>query len=161
MIRRPPRSTRTDTLFPSTTLFRSMDCFDILADVQPGAAVFLGDRQPEQAHVANFGQYVSRDYVAFDDALFGRKQPFAHIAFELLDELVEDVGVHAGVAHGLFLRWGRRGRRAPTPRRRVRSWGGRRGSARRRSPRRSILRVSSSSGSGAAWKRAGFRSCAR
>src|SRR3546814_3831054 len=25
MIRRPPRSTRTDTLFPSTTLFRSID----------------------------------------------------------------------------------------------------------------------------------------
>src|SRR3546814_3562394 len=25
MIRRPPRSTRTDTLFPSTTLFRSRD----------------------------------------------------------------------------------------------------------------------------------------
>src|SRR3546814_8243499 len=25
MIRRPPRSTRTDTLFPSTTLFRSVD----------------------------------------------------------------------------------------------------------------------------------------
>src|SRR3546814_5110658 len=25
MIRRPPRSTRTDTLFPSTTLFRSAD----------------------------------------------------------------------------------------------------------------------------------------
>src|SRR3546814_8243341 len=26
MIRRPPRSTRTDTLFPYTTLFRSADC---------------------------------------------------------------------------------------------------------------------------------------
>src|SRR3546814_11217259 len=26
MIRRPPRSTRTDTLFPYTTLFRSSDC---------------------------------------------------------------------------------------------------------------------------------------
>src|SRR3546814_3476596 len=26
MIRRPPRSTRTDTLFPYTTLFRSTDC---------------------------------------------------------------------------------------------------------------------------------------
>src|SRR3546814_4595476 len=26
MIRRPPRSTRTDTLFPYTTLFRSVDC---------------------------------------------------------------------------------------------------------------------------------------
>src|SRR3546814_14722210 len=28
MIRRPPRSTRTDTLFPYTTLFRSWRCFD-------------------------------------------------------------------------------------------------------------------------------------
>src|SRR3546814_8591084 len=28
MIRRPPRSTRTDTLFPYTTLFRSRDCRD-------------------------------------------------------------------------------------------------------------------------------------
>src|SRR3546814_17292720 len=27
MIRRPPRSTRTDTLFPYTTLFRSIDTF--------------------------------------------------------------------------------------------------------------------------------------
>src|SRR3546814_18109449 len=27
MIRRPPRSTRTDTLFPYTTLFRSKDAF--------------------------------------------------------------------------------------------------------------------------------------
>src|SRR3546814_14880611 len=27
MIRRPPRSTRTDTLFPYTTLFRSLFCF--------------------------------------------------------------------------------------------------------------------------------------
>src|SRR3546814_4745789 len=27
MIRRPPRSTRTDTLFPYTTLFRSADAF--------------------------------------------------------------------------------------------------------------------------------------
>src|SRR3546814_2820033 len=26
MIRRPPRSTRTDTLFPYTTLFRSLEC---------------------------------------------------------------------------------------------------------------------------------------
>src|SRR3546814_11312563 len=28
MIRRPPRSTRTDTLFPYTTLFRSVDEFE-------------------------------------------------------------------------------------------------------------------------------------
>src|SRR3546814_6999015 len=29
MIRRPPRSTRTDTLFPYTTLFRSQDILDL------------------------------------------------------------------------------------------------------------------------------------
>src|SRR3546814_16099393 len=28
MIRRPPRSTRTDTLFPYTTLFRSMEAYE-------------------------------------------------------------------------------------------------------------------------------------
>src|SRR3546814_19456766 len=38
MIRRPPRSTRTDTLFPYTTLFRSISGFAVLAD-QPAAAV--------------------------------------------------------------------------------------------------------------------------
>src|SRR3546814_9000390 len=31
MIRRPPRSTRTDTLFPYTTLFRSLHCSACLA----------------------------------------------------------------------------------------------------------------------------------
>src|SRR3546814_1444427 len=33
MIRRPPRSTRTDTLFPYTTLFRSRNCFRVGAVV--------------------------------------------------------------------------------------------------------------------------------
>src|SRR3546814_4042025 len=35
MIRRPPRSTRTDTLFPYTTLFRSLD--EALDDILVGA----------------------------------------------------------------------------------------------------------------------------
>src|SRR3546814_17512916 len=38
MIRRPPRSTRTDTLFPYTTLFRSLDLrvlgLDLLAELR-------------------------------------------------------------------------------------------------------------------------------
>src|SRR3546814_5861882 len=33
MIRRPPRSTRTDTLFPYTTLFRSADIFNRVLDL--------------------------------------------------------------------------------------------------------------------------------
>src|SRR3546814_19502633 len=36
MIRRPPRSTRTDTLFPYTTLFRSEDLDPISASVTAG-----------------------------------------------------------------------------------------------------------------------------
>src|SRR3546814_12093237 len=36
MRRRPPRSTRTDTLFPYTTLFRSIDEADAGAYVEPG-----------------------------------------------------------------------------------------------------------------------------
>src|SRR3546814_7815461 len=35
MIRRPPRSTRTDTLFPYTTLFRSDDLDEIIGWLRP------------------------------------------------------------------------------------------------------------------------------
>src|SRR3546814_16971596 len=34
MIRRPPRSTRTDTLFPYTTLFRSLDALDVTVHIE-------------------------------------------------------------------------------------------------------------------------------
>src|SRR3546814_4227879 len=40
MIRRPPRSTRTDTLFPYTTLFRSID--DVTSLIVDGANGILG-----------------------------------------------------------------------------------------------------------------------
>src|SRR3546814_2323780 len=55
MIRRPPRSTRTDTLFPYTTLFRSHGSIDIVnedkigeAVVRVGIVTLLGHR-PEAA----------------------------------------------------------------------------------------------------------------
>src|SRR3546814_20292372 len=40
MIRRPPRSTRTDTLFPYTTLFRSRINVDFPAPLRPIKAIF-------------------------------------------------------------------------------------------------------------------------
>src|SRR3546814_6987957 len=40
MIRRPPRSTRTDTLFPYTTLFRSIN--DLLPETLGGSADLTG-----------------------------------------------------------------------------------------------------------------------
>src|SRR3546814_1138759 len=41
MIRRPPRSTRTDTLFPYTTLFRSFDKVAAEIAALPGQTGFL------------------------------------------------------------------------------------------------------------------------
>src|SRR3546814_5744781 len=39
MIRRPPRSTRTDTLFPYTTLFRSEPTFQIVIPAKAGMTI--------------------------------------------------------------------------------------------------------------------------
>src|SRR3546814_14357447 len=46
MIRRPPRSTRTDTLFPYTTLFRSVE-LGLVGGVQAQFAVGAGELQQE------------------------------------------------------------------------------------------------------------------
>src|SRR3546814_1510219 len=45
MIRRPPRSTRTDTLFPYTTLFRSLEDRQV-GERDPHPVRQLGKRQP-------------------------------------------------------------------------------------------------------------------
>src|SRR3546814_8052823 len=57
MIRRPPRSTRTDTLFPYTTLFRSIAGADLRNSVDhaqppPRRLPFRMHRQPEQRPAA-------------------------------------------------------------------------------------------------------------
>src|SRR3546814_3646609 len=53
MIRRPPRSTRTDTLFPYTTLFRSAD---EVADVADGDRIDAGEGLVEQDEVRTGGK---------------------------------------------------------------------------------------------------------
>src|SRR3546814_12995722 len=50
MIRRPPRSTRTDTLFPDTTLFRSLALY-LWRSSRPHAAIV--GRVPETGHFRN------------------------------------------------------------------------------------------------------------
>src|SRR3546814_15908338 len=42
MLRRPPRSTRTDTLFPYTTLFRSLRGITVLFQIVVDAPVVVG-----------------------------------------------------------------------------------------------------------------------
>src|SRR3546814_5239570 len=68
MIRRPPRSTRTDTLFPYTTLFRSRDQSDFGRDYSDGA---------EFRHFSYEGQSCQRKRCAHETdraALAGKSQ---------------------------------------------------------------------------------------
>src|SRR3546814_14307737 len=58
MIRRPPRSTRTDTLFPYTTLFRSL--LEIREKNGPDAVYWMGGSKH-----SNEGAYIYRKFTAF------------------------------------------------------------------------------------------------
>src|SRR3546814_9587995 len=77
MIRRPPRSTRTDTLFPYTTLFRSVDRYD--RSVPALARQFIGidiveDREQVGTQVLNLAPVMDideRPFKAFLDQVAG------------------------------------------------------------------------------------------
>src|SRR3546814_14203393 len=61
MIRRPPRSTRTDTLFPYTTLFRSYLLADIDIIARNDARPRAGDRELSRAFLRReFGERLDR-----------------------------------------------------------------------------------------------------
>src|SRR3546814_4784205 len=64
MIRRPPRSTRTDTLFPYTTLFRSAKVIQ-----QPPF-----ERTQQRFQRATFGQGQQRGGVVIEDGGMGRSE---------------------------------------------------------------------------------------
>src|SRR3546814_12791437 len=55
MILRPPRSTRTDTLFPYTTLFRSRRQRPVPAGHAPARARLAGEGAPERARSRHLG----------------------------------------------------------------------------------------------------------
>src|SRR3546814_1739937 len=70
MIRRPPRSTRTDTLFPYTTLFRSLYLADplagdveLLADLLEGVVGVHVDRSEE--HTSELQSLMRISYAVF------------------------------------------------------------------------------------------------
>src|SRR3546814_17114889 len=67
MIRRPPRSTRTDTLFPYTTLFRSGKGFDLLPRPQAGGLFYdiVGDPHYEGGLEYLHGVWADDSFHAF------------------------------------------------------------------------------------------------
>src|SRR3546814_1057156 len=73
MRRRPPRSTRTDTLFPYTTLFRSRRQVDFGAGVQggwhmPGFGQLGRQRHGEAAGMGSGDQFLRIDALAVAEA---------------------------------------------------------------------------------------------
>src|SRR3546814_15674487 len=77
MIRRPPRSTRTDTLFPYTTLFRSEDRFTV-GDLMMAAVLRELHHTDLLAGHASLAAYLARCEArpAFQRALAAQLAPF-------------------------------------------------------------------------------------
>src|SRR3546814_19406153 len=69
MIRRPPRSTRTDTLFPYTTLFRSVGTQDFLLCV---VDLLLRPRHVHAENLRRIEQALGVVFKAEDRGAFGR-----------------------------------------------------------------------------------------
>src|SRR3546814_13245105 len=105
MIRRPPRSTRTDTLFPYTTLFRSLD--ELLDLVEPGRRARLQALDATDAALARH----LRDMLEMDaqqpdflaepvvDHLLGGPQVGDHIGPYTLERCLGEGGMEIGRAH--------------------------------------------------------------
>src|SRR3546814_6201873 len=67
MIRRPPRSTRTDTLFPYTTLFRSvgpLNCCSIFRPISSGVWSSAASRRSEE-HTSELQSLMRISYAVF------------------------------------------------------------------------------------------------
>src|SRR3546814_4961041 len=66
MIRRPPRSTRTDTLFPYTTLFRSPSIMKWRRSTRPGISAHpLRQRRRSEEHTSELQSLMRISYAVF------------------------------------------------------------------------------------------------
>src|SRR3546814_9565425 len=81
MIRRPPRSTRTDTLFPDTTLFRSAQRAQQHADRQLAAAVDAGEQRVLRVELEVQPRAAVRDHAGREQQL-DRRMGLAAVVVE-------------------------------------------------------------------------------
>src|SRR3546814_14155086 len=81
MIRRPPRSTRTDTLFPYTTLFRST------CPVWPGQPLTANWGVPDPAAIEDSETVQHAAFFATHRMLFNRIPLFTNLPFDGLDKM--------------------------------------------------------------------------
>src|SRR3546814_17014921 len=109
MIRRPPRSTRTDTLFPYTTLFRSPDyVFDL---TRPGLALYGGVPRPEA--VGNIQQVMTVEAQIVQRRRISAGDTVGYNATFTADREMELAILNVGYADGYLFRFSTRGRGRP------------------------------------------------
>src|SRR3546814_5429106 len=89
MIRRPPRSTRTDTLFPYTTLFRSR--LEMRGFGGDRVDARLGDAARGFVEVGRVEAHDTRERLAVGEARFGRHQRVGVFCGHL-DMIAEQIG---------------------------------------------------------------------
>src|SRR3546814_5957490 len=109
MIRRPPRSTRTDTLFPYTTLFRSR-AFDTasgrpeaeLAEHRARGGIVDEMRcgQPRDAERAREVEHVAPGLGSIAESPIGPRNPIAELDLALFAAVDADAADHARRARG-------------------------------------------------------------
>src|SRR3546814_1179109 len=96
MIRRPPRSTRTDTLFPYTTLFRSDTAIMRRVNVADFEARALAGQtaRPERRHAALVGDFRKRVGLVHELRKLPRTEEFAHRGDRGLrvDQMLRQIG---------------------------------------------------------------------
>src|SRR3546814_19497556 len=110
MIRRPPRSTRTDTLFPYTTLFRSLE-HRAAPREQRRVAVDVGQQAP-QSEPRVLRQLAPGDADEAAQPRLGRQQVVVARVCALLVDVVADrqqVAAAVGAEVQLHLRDGKSG----------------------------------------------------
>src|SRR3546814_16284791 len=104
MIRRPPRSTRTDTLFPYTTLFRSDRAEDAceIADFLGNQEVALHEALDVQQAGVRVEAHARRDLLLHveGEALVGAAGAIVHVAAQGPQELLRLLEVEVGSASG-------------------------------------------------------------
>src|SRR3546814_11348551 len=83
MIRRPPRSTRTDTLFPYTTLFRSLALLVLVNQLLTGIWLVM-HYKPDAAQAWDSVEYIMRD-VPWGDTLSSLDSTGASAFFIVVD----------------------------------------------------------------------------
>src|SRR3546814_4583169 len=100
MIRRPPRSTRTDTLFPYTTLFRSFRHLAFFPDMAPQWA-WMRERTGADAEVLNLFGYTGVGTLALA-AKGARVTLFDALAWERSEEHTSELQSLMRTSYAVF-----------------------------------------------------------